>query len=47
MYRLICQKPAHFLSAPFFQTFILPGMYNFGIPFTVIYSNSMKLMQIC
>ena len=36
MYRLICQKPAHFLSAQmalvstFFQMFILLGMYNFG-----------------
>ena len=26
MYRLICQKPAHFLSA---QMFIVLGMYNF------------------
>ena len=36
MYRLICQKPAHFLSAQkvlvstFFQIFIVIGMYNFG-----------------
>ena len=36
MYRLICQKPAHFLSAQmalvstFFQIFIVLGMYNFG-----------------
>ena len=36
MYRLICQKPAHFLSAQmalvstFFQMFIELGMYNFG-----------------
>ena len=35
MYRLICQKPAHFLSAPmalvstFFQMIIVLGMYNF------------------
>ena len=36
MYRLICQKPAHFLSAQivlvsafFFQMFIALGMYNF------------------
>ena len=35
MYRLICQKPAHFLSAQmalvstFFQMFIVLGMYNF------------------
>ena len=34
MYRLICQKPAHFLSAQlalvstFFQMFIVLGMYN-------------------
>ena len=38
MYRLICQKPAHFLSAQmalvstFFQMFIVLGMYNFGLP---------------
>ena len=37
MYRLVCQKPAHFLSAQmallstFFQMFIVPGMYNFAI----------------
>ena len=36
MYRLICKKPAHFLSAQvdlvstFFQMFIVLGMYNFG-----------------
>ena len=36
MYRLICQKPAHFLSAQmalvstFFQMCIVLGMYNFG-----------------
>ena len=36
MYRLICQKPAHFLSAQmalmstFFQMYIVLGMYNFG-----------------
>ena len=36
MYRLICQKPAHLLSAQmalvstFFQMFIVLGMYNFG-----------------
>ena len=36
MYRLICQKPAHFLSAQmalvitFFQMFIVLGMYNFA-----------------
>ena len=36
MYRLICQKPVHFLSAQmalvstFFQMFIVLGMYNFG-----------------
>ena len=36
MYRLICQKPAHFLSAQtalvstFFQMLIVLGMYNFG-----------------
>ena len=36
MYRLICQKQAHFLSAQmallsaFFQMFIVLGMYNFG-----------------
>ena len=35
MYRLICQKPAHFLSAQmtlvstFFQMFIVFWMYNF------------------
>ena len=35
MYRLICQKPANFLSAQvalvstFFQMFIVLGMYNF------------------
>ena len=35
MYSLICQKPAHFLSAQmalvstFFQIFIVLGMYNF------------------
>jgi hypothetical protein len=35
MYRLICQKPAYFLSAQmallstFFQMFIVLGMYNF------------------
>ena len=35
MYRLICQKPVHFLSAQmalvstFFQIFIVLGMYNF------------------
>ena len=37
MYRLICQKSAHFLSAQmalvstFFQMFIVLGMYNFAI----------------
>ena len=36
MYREICQKPAHFLSAQmalvstFFQMFIVIGMYNFA-----------------
>ena len=36
LYRLICQKPAHFLSAQmalvntFFQMFIVLGMYNFA-----------------
>ena len=36
MYRLICQKPANFLSAQmalvstFFQIFIVPGIYNFA-----------------
>ena len=36
MYRLICQKPVHFLStqmalvSTFFQMFIVLGMYNFG-----------------
>ena len=36
MYRLICQKPAHFSLpkwlwwAPFFQMFIVLGMYNFA-----------------
>ena len=36
MCRLICQKPAHFLSAQmawvstFFQMFIVLGMYNFA-----------------
>ena len=36
MYRLICQKPTHFLSAQmalvstFFQMFIVLGMYNFA-----------------
>ena len=31
MNKLICQKPAHFLSAQmtFFQMFIVLGMYNF------------------
>ena len=37
MQMLICQKPAHFLSAKmalvstFYQMFVLLGMYNFGI----------------
>ena len=37
MYKLICQKPVHFLSAKmalvstFFQMFIVLGMYNFGL----------------
>ena len=37
MYRLICQKPAHFLSAQmallstFFQMFIALGMYNLAL----------------
>ena len=37
MYRLICQKPAHFLSAQkalvsnYFLMFIVLGMYNFGL----------------
>ena len=37
MYRLIYQKPAHFLSvqmalvSTFFQMFIVLGMYNFGL----------------
>ena len=37
MYLLICQKPAHFLSAQialvstFFQIFIVIWMYNFGV----------------
>ena len=36
MYKLICQKPAHFLSgqmalvSTFFQMFIILGMYNFA-----------------
>ena len=35
MYKLICQKTAHFLSAlmamlsSFFQVFVVRGMYNF------------------
>ena len=39
MYRLICQKPAHFLSAQmalvstFFQMFTVLGMYDFEAPF--------------
>ena len=37
MYKLICQKPAHFSTAQmallssFFQGFIVHGMYNFGV----------------
>ena len=49
MYRLICQKPAHFLSAQmalvstFFQMFIVLGMYNFDllvkfVPFVAFYT---------
>ena len=33
MYRLICQKPAHFLSA---QMFIVLGMYNFDTCLTTV-----------
>ena len=42
MYRLICQKPANFLSAQmalvstFFQIFIVLGMYNFGLLHTMM-----------
>ena len=47
MYMLICQKPAHFLSAQmalvssFFQMFIVLGMYNFALP--VNFSRSFML----
>ena len=42
MYRLIGQKPAHFLSAQmalvstFFQKFIVLGMYNFGLGLEIL-----------
>ena len=38
MYKLICQKPAHSLSAQdiFFEVFIVLGMYNFGFELTII-----------
>ena len=41
---LICQKPAHFLSAqmalvsPFFQMFIVFGMYNFGYHINMLHA---------
>ena len=54
MYRLICQKPAHFLFAQmalvstFFQMFIVVGMYIFGLGLrprafqTVLYRINLK-----
>jgi hypothetical protein len=42
MYRLICQKPAHFLCAQmalvstFFQMFIVIGMYNFDVYISIV-----------
>ena len=47
IYRLICQKPAHFLSAQmslvstFFQMFIVFGMHNFEVAFD-IYSSKFR-----
>ena len=46
MYSLICQKPAHFLSAQmalvsnFFQMFIVHGMYNFAAGFNFYHFNA-------
>jgi len=52
MYRLICQKPAHFLSAQmalvstFFQMFIVLGMYNFGTSFAFSLFNQLSALKI-
>ena len=46
MYKLICQKPAHFLLAQmtvlssFFQVFIVLGMYNFESKFNINFAES-------
>ena len=53
MFRLICQKPAHFFVCPngfgelvstFFQMFIVLGVYNFGM-----IGNSVQIyaLQLC
>ena len=46
MYRLVCKKPAHFLSAQmalvstFFLMFIVLGMHNFAyVPETILVNN--------
>ena len=50
MYRLICQKPAHFLSAQmalvstFFKMFIVLGMYNLGYNWKVM---RLQLVPMC
>ena len=53
MYRLICQKPAHFLSAQmalvsiFFQMFIVLGMYNFDKFFDKITKETFCKLLTC
>ena len=53
MYRLICLKPAYFLSAQmalvntFFQMFIVLGMYNYGVCKRMSWDESKKIVQIC
>ena len=52
MYRLICQKPAHFLSAQvalvstFFQMFIVLGMYNFAQKTAKSFTNYYTILRI-
>ena len=44
MYKLICQKPAHFYMAvpsSFLQVFILLGMYNFGAATTLFQAKNL------
>ena len=53
MYRLICQKPAHFVCPSgfsehfFFQKFIVLGMYNFANRPSLQYLDVVGCKQLC